>query len=112
MVLERLEKTTKLYLINLNDGATNILGGVWDDLATYPTLELKNLSAADSPVKPLAKKLLFNSLNDLPDLVAKQESLAYYGGGFFQLINDNDFSILGDKTHFTQIWLDPADFDY
>lgn len=117
VVLERLEKTTKLYFIDLNDGATDILG-TWDVLGgtmagTPPTLQhlelVVDLSAVG--VAPLGKRLLFNSLDDAPALPAKQESLAYFGGGSFLLINDNDFSVNGDKTRLTRLFIDPALLD-
>ena len=38
VVLERIDRTTKLQRISLA-GATNILGSAWDDAATSPSLE-------------------------------------------------------------------------
>jgi len=96
LVLERTEKTTKLHEIDLA-GATNILGGVWDDATTRPTLEQRN-DLAGSGVTPLSKLLRFDSFRDYKDAPEKIEGVAFLGDGSMVLINDNDFGIRGDRT--------------
>ena len=95
LVLERTEETTKYYEITL-DGATDILGTKWDDLATSPSLEQNNDLAAISIV-PTAKTLRFDSA-DFNDVPVKLEGLAVLGDGSLAMINDNDFGIIGLDT--------------
>jgi hypothetical protein len=94
IVLERTEKTTKLFEINLA-GATNILGSQWDNVATSPSLE--QLPDA-SGVTPLSKTLRFDTFRDAKDAPEKIEGLAILEDGSLMLINDNDFGIRGDDT--------------
>lgn len=94
LVLERTEKTTKLFEITL-DKATNILGSRWDDAATSPTLEQLH----DAPdVRPVAKTLRFDTFRDAKDAPEKLEGLAFLQDGSLAMINDNDFGIRGDAT--------------
>lgn len=96
LVLERTERTTKLYEVTL-DGATNILGTKWDEAATRPSLEqTKDLRA--SGIIALAKTLRLDSARDIPDAPEKIEGVAFLGDGAMVLINDNDFGIRGDET--------------
>ena len=94
VVDERTEKTTKLYEIDLS-GATNILDTKWDDLATRPTLEQSELSAAG--IKPVSKTLRFDSA-DFPEMVGKTEGMALLGDGALAFINDDDFGIEDGRT--------------
>ncbi|MXP65166.1 esterase-like activity of phytase family protein [Roseomonas sp. M0104] len=96
MVLERTEKTTKLYEVRLDQGATNIAGTRWDDAATRPTLEQSN-DLVGTGITPLAKRLLLDSA-DHPELPAKIEGIALLQGGTLMLINDDDFGITGERT--------------
>jgi hypothetical protein len=94
LLLERTEKTTKLFEINLA-GATNILGSRWDDEATVPTLE----QLSDAPaVTPVTKALRFDTFRDAKDAPEKIEGLAFLQDGSLMMINDNDFGIRGDAT--------------
>lgn len=94
LVLERTEKTTKLFEVAL-EKATNILGSRWDDLATSPTLE----QLRDAPdVQPVAKTLRFDTFRDAKDAPEKIEGLAFLQDGSLAMINDNDFGIRGDAT--------------
>ncbi|MDJ0389047.1 esterase-like activity of phytase family protein [Roseomonas sp. E05] len=96
LVLERTEKTTKLYEVRLDQGATNINGTRWDEAATQPSLEqVGDLGGTD--LKPLAKRLLLDSA-DHPELPAKIEGIALLPGGTLMLINDDDFGITGEHT--------------
>ncbi|HWX46868.1 MAG TPA: esterase-like activity of phytase family protein [Roseomonas sp.] len=96
LVLERTEKTTKLYEVRLDQGASNIIGTRWDEAATQPTLEQSNdLSGTD--IKPLAKRLVLDSA-DHPELPPKIEGIALLPGGTLMLINDDDFGITGEQT--------------
>ncbi|HEV2572074.1 MAG TPA: esterase-like activity of phytase family protein [Beijerinckiaceae bacterium] len=96
LVLERTEKTTKLFEITL-DGATNILGSKWDDVATSPTLEQQN-DLGPLAVTPVTKTLRLDTFRDLKDAPEKVEGLAILEDGTLMMINDNDFGIRGDKT--------------
>ncbi len=93
-VLERTEKTTKLHEVTLT-GATNILGGKWDDATTAPSLE--QTAAAAAGIAPVAKTLRFDSA-DHPEVPAKLEGLALLPDGALFMINDDDFGITGEKT--------------
>jgi len=94
LVLERTDKTTKLFEITLA-GATNILGTSWDDVATSPSLE----QLRDAPsVSPVTKVLRFDTFRDLKDAPEKIEGIAFLQDGSLVLINDNDFGIRGDAT--------------
>ena len=94
IVLERSEKTTKLYEIDLGS-ADNILGTSWDDPATRPTLEQTTVQAAH--IKAVPKTLRFDSA-DFPDMVGKTEGMALLDDGALVLINDDDFGIMGGRT--------------
>ena len=96
LVLERTGKTTKLHEVSL-DGATNILGSKWDDVATSPTLEQSN-DLSGTGITALAKTLRFDTARDFPEAPTKLEGVAFLGDGTMALINDNDFGITGDAT--------------
>lgn len=94
LVLERTEKTTKLFEISL-EGATNILGSRWDDIATTPSLE----QLKDAPgVVSVQKSLRFDTFRDARDAPEKIEGMTLLQDGSLALINDNDFGIRGDAT--------------
>ena len=95
LVLERTEGTTKLFEVTLA-GATDILGGKWDDPATSPTLEQTN-DLGPTGVTPVAKRLRFDSA-DHPTIPSKLEGIAQLGDGRIALINDSDFGISGAVT--------------
>jgi hypothetical protein len=97
VVLERVDKATRLQRVSLV-GATNILGGAWDDEATSPSLEeldADELSA--NGVTPVGKALWFDSAlhGGLP---AKLEGMTMTGEGVLILINDSDFGVDGART--------------
>ncbi|MFY7807544.1 MAG: esterase-like activity of phytase family protein [Fimbriimonadaceae bacterium] len=94
VVLERTEKTTRLYEVALTaDG--NILGSAWDDVATTPSLEA---TPADNPAaKALKKTIRFDSAA-YPEVPVKLEGMALAGDGRLMLINDDDFGIDGGTT--------------
>ena len=95
LVLERITKTTKLHVIQL-DGATNILGTKWDDIKTAPSLaQTKDLKAAG--ITPVAKKLVWNS-DDVEGMPTKIEGIGLCQDGTMITVNDNDFAITGGKT--------------
>ena len=99
LLLDRTERTTKLFEIDLA-GATNILGGKWDNLATAPTLEQTAL--AEAGIKPVAKRLVFDT-TDRPELPTKIEGVARFADGSLMLINDDDFGIEGARTKVVKI---------
>ncbi len=102
LVLERITKTTKFYVIDLAN-ATDIKGTAWDEIATSPSLEQTALSAAS--IAPVSKALAFNS-DDVEGLPAKIEGIGLVGHEAMILINDNDFGIAGDSSSITKIKLD------
>jgi hypothetical protein len=94
VVLERTEQTTKLYEVQLQ-GATNIAGTRWDDLATSPSLE--QTAVRDASISPVSKVLRLDTAN-VPDIVGKTEGMAVLGDGSLLIINDDDFGIAGGRT--------------
>ena len=104
LVLERTDNITRIHEITL-DGATNILGTKWDDIATSPTLEA-NKNTAEIDIKPTPKTLRFDS-TDVKEAPNKLEGIAMLGDGTMLLINDDDFGITGEKTKIL-IVKDPA----
>lgn len=94
VVLERIAKTTKLYLVDLASG-TDILGTAWDDIATAPSLEQADLAAAS--VKTLPKTLWFDS-SAHKGIPAKIEGVAFVAPDTLVIINDDDFGIDGAST--------------
>lgn len=94
LILERTEKTTKLFEVTL-EGASNILASRWDDLETSPSLEQFD----DAPsVVGVTKALRFDTFRDLKEAPEKIEGLTFLQDGSLLLINDNDFGIRGDAT--------------
>lgn len=102
LVLERISKTTKLYRIDLSSGS-NILNSAWDNTATSPSLEqLTDLASVG--IMPVQKELFLNSDTDYPGLFpAKVEGIALTGEHSMVLVNDNDFGIAGDSSHFVML---------
>jgi len=96
LVLERTEKTTKLYEIVLA-GAANILGSAWDRVETSPSLEGEN-DLAELGLVPVSKTLRFDTARDFKSAPEKIEGVAFLADGAMVLINDNDFGIRGDQT--------------
>ena len=94
VVLERTEQTTKLYEVQL-EGATNIAGTRWDDVATSPSLEAS--AVADVKITALPKTLRLDTAN-FTDIVGKTEGMALLGDGSLVIINDDDYGIAGGRT--------------
>lgn len=97
VVLERISKTTKFYLVDLQN-AQNILGSPWDLAATAPSLEQNQAKG----IRVLDKKLLLNT-DDLGGLMKKIEGLAWMGGDHWIMVNDNDFGITADPTYIVPV---------
>jgi hypothetical protein len=101
LVDERTDQIAKLFEISL-DGATDILGSKWDDIATAPTLEQSNDVAA-AGIVPVTKteRLVASSLDGAAvKYPAKIEGISLTTDGKLVLVNDNDFGIAGAKTEF------------
>jgi hypothetical protein len=95
LILERITKTTKLYVADLKTGG-DILGGKWDDLKTSPTLaQTKDLAGAG--IKSVAKRLVWDS-DSVPGMPTKIEGIGLCQDGTMITVNDNDFAITGGKT--------------
>ncbi len=104
ILLERVTHTTKLYKVDLN-GATNILGSVWDDTTTSPTLE-QLADPASVGITVLAKTAVLDSAVELPGLLPdKVEGVALMDDETLFLINDNDFGIKGATTQAVDVEL-------
>src|SRR5262249_12582471 len=95
ILLERTEQTTNLDDLEPPD-ATDTAGSKWDDPATRPTLEQTEVAAA--AIKPLTKKLRFDSA-ELREMVGKTEGIALLGDGTLALINDDHFGTTAAPTH-------------
>lgn len=96
LVLERTEKTTKLYEVRLDQDASDIAGTPWDDMATRPSLEQHN-NLAGTGITPLSKRLVLDSA-DHPELPGKIEGIALLPDRTLMLINDDDFGIGGERS--------------
>ncbi len=102
LVLERGSATTKLYRVELDP--QSILQPEHLDIRTRPTLE--EMSAANDLALPvLAKHLLFSS-DDIPEMSADLEGIAFLSPTDLLLVNDNDFGVEGAKTSFWRIRFD------
>lgn len=110
LVLERTDGTTKLHEISL-EGATNVLGTKWDDVATSPSLEEEN-DTSKLGIVALRKVLRFDTARDLPTAPTKLEGVAILGDGSLAVLNDNDFGITGEATRIVvlkgAVSVDPA----
>ncbi|PWC26947.1 esterase-like activity of phytase family protein [Teichococcus aestuarii] len=106
LVLERTERTTKLYEVRLDQGATDIAGTAWDDAATRPSLEQRNdlsgTGLSGTGLVPLAKRLVLDSA-DHPELPGKIEGIAILPDRTLVLVNDDDFGITGETTRIALI---------
>ncbi|MCQ4158894.1 esterase-like activity of phytase family protein [Roseomonas sp. GC11] len=96
LVLERTEKTTKLYEVRLDPAISEISGSRWDDPATLPSLEQRN-DLSGTGITPLAKRLILDSA-DHAELPGKIEGVAVLPQNTLMLINDDDFGIGGERT--------------
>jgi hypothetical protein len=95
LVLERTDVQTKLFVVTLT-GATDILGGRWDDPATAPSLE-QTTDLAAAGIVPVTKRLVFDSANH-EGIPGKVEGLALLADGTLLMVNDDDFGITGERT--------------
>jgi len=104
LVLERISKTTKLYLVDLAGAA--MVPAKFDEMATSPTLEqLKFESLAANGVEPLHKKMIFDS-SHFKGMPSKVEGIALIDARTLILMTDNDFAIEGKKNHIIRLRLD------
>jgi hypothetical protein len=90
LILERTSSESRLYLADL-DGAHNLLGSLWDDSATVPSLEALE-DPAIAGVSLLAKELVIDlsAISEMPD---KIEGIAVIDATTIVVANDNDFDI-------------------
>jgi Esterase-like activity of phytase len=101
LVLERISKTTKFYIVDLAGAAT--LDTVYDDTSTAPSLE--QMSAADleaKGIKTLVKTLALNT-DDVDNMPKKIEAVAVMSPSEMIVISDSDFGIEGDATAIRRI---------
>jgi hypothetical protein len=97
LVDERTDDVAKLFVVKLG-GATNVLGGPFDDPAHSPALEQADLRAAS--VTPLAKTLLVDLTASVPNLPKKIEGIAVRDDHTIAVANDNDFGMTEGKHAF------------
>ena len=90
LVIERTDAVAKIYAIDIA-GATNILGGVYDDAATSPSLEEQN-DLRGAGIVPLTKTLVVD-LNAVATMPQKIEGIAILDDTTIAVANDNDFDI-------------------
>ena len=90
VVDERTDDVAKLYLIKLS-GASNVLGGPFDDVKHSPALEQTNLASAS--VTPVAKSPLIDLTAAIPGLPKKIEGIAVRDQHTIAVANDNDFGM-------------------
>jgi hypothetical protein len=95
VVDERTDDVAKLYLVRLG-GATNLLGGPFDDPAHNPALE----QAGPGAFVPLTKTSLVDLTAAVPSLSKKIEGLAVLGPKTIAVANDNDFGMTDGKDAF------------
>jgi Esterase-like activity of phytase len=95
LVLERTDFKAKIYRVDLRP-ATNILGGVWDEVTTSPSLETKNADGAleAAGVTPLPKEHVV-TLDSTQGFPQKIEGLTVLDGQTIAIANDNDFGVGG-----------------
>ena len=99
LIIERTDAITMLFEIDLQ-GATNILGSKWDDIATSPTLE-RTADLSTVAIVPVAKtlRLIASSLPGAsPRFPQKLEGMAFAPDGRLMIINDDDFGITDQQT--------------
>lgn len=96
LVLERISKTSKFYVIDLTSASP--VARSFDDAALAPSLE--QTSAGDlaaQGVKPVAKTLVLDS-DDHEGMPKKIEAIAVMSPTEMILLSDSDFGIEGDST--------------
>lgn len=94
IVLERINKTTKFYQVDLTNAST--VAAKWNNSATSPTLEQQ------SSAHHLKKSLVF-STDDIANAPGKIEGVAYVNPHLWYLTNDNDFGIDGQPSHIIRV---------
>ncbi|MFO1121397.1 MAG: esterase-like activity of phytase family protein [Hyphomicrobiales bacterium] len=101
LVVERISKTTKFYVIDLASGTA--FNAALDDPATSPTLEqMTPDQLAAQGIVPLKKALVLNS-DDVEGLPKKIEAVAVMSPTEMIVINDSDFGIEGDSNQIRRI---------
>ncbi len=101
LVLERISKATKFYMIDLSTGTP--IEASYDDAATSPSLE--QMSAADleaKGIKPVVKTLVLDS-DDVENMPKKIEAIAVMSPTEMIVLSDSDFGIEGDETQIRRI---------
>lgn len=104
LVLERISKTTKFYVVDLAAGTA--IDAVWDETGTSPSLEqLGRGELAGKGVAPLAKTLILDS-DTVENMPKKIEAVAVMSPTEMIVLSDSDFGIEGDKTQISRIVFD------
>ncbi|MFT3987266.1 esterase-like activity of phytase family protein [Aestuariivirga sp.] len=101
LVLERISKSTKFYLVDLQSGTP--VDAVYDDKTTSPSFEQTSLADLEAKgLKPLAKTLVLDS-DDTEGLPKKIEGVAVLSPTEMIVLADSDFGIEGDTTEIRRI---------
>lgn len=101
LVLERVEKTARLYVIELSESA--LIPAIFDNIDWSPGLEsLSSDALLARGVAPLKKTLILDT-DQIFGLPAKIEGIALLDSSEMLLINDNDFGIDGVRTQLFKI---------
>ena len=96
IVLERVSESTKLFRIDLGEGAAAPDDG-------QPTLEQR--SAMGEVLPSVAKTLLLDT-DDHPEIGADVEGVSLLSAHELLLVNDNDFGVEGARTRFWRVRFD------
>lgn len=101
LVLERISKTTKFYMIDL--ASASPVDARYDDSETSPSLEQKTAEELKlKGIKPLVKTLLLDS-DSVEDMPKKIEAMAVMSPSEIIVLSDSDFGIEGDTTEIRRI---------
>jgi Esterase-like activity of phytase len=101
VVLERISKTTKFYLIDL--ASASPIDAAFDDSET--SLSLEQMTADElkaKGVKPLAKTLVLDS-DTVEDMPKKIEAMVVMSPSEMIILSDSDFGIEGDATEIRRV---------
>lgn len=105
LVLERVNKTTKLYVTKVRS-LTYVLKPKWNDELNKPALEeLDEKELQKEKIVLLPKKLVWDSADLTAKFPSKIEGMTHLGKNEWLFINDSDFGITGEATRILRMTL-------